>query len=106
MVFCRAMPKPAAAPPLKPARNAPGPAPAGATPMMAQYLRIKAAHPDCLLFYRMGDFYEMFFEDAAPAAAAPDIALTKRGATNGQDIPMFGVRIPPPDRTLTRPPPH
>src|SRR3546814_2132196 len=49
-------------------------------------LRIKAAHPDCLLFYRMGDFYEMFFEDAAQAAAALDIALTKRGAHNGEEI--------------------
>ena len=49
------------------------------TPMMAQYLEIKADHPDALLFYRMGDFYEMFFDDAVAAAAALDIALTKRG---------------------------
>ena len=49
------------------------------TPMMAQYLEIKAAHPDALLFYRMGDFYEMFFDDAVAASEALDIALTKRG---------------------------
>ncbi|MCU0902101.1 MAG: hypothetical protein MUC82_16705, partial [Cypionkella sp.] len=49
------------------------------TPMMAQYLEIKAQYPDAILFYRMGDFYEMFFDDAAQAAAALDIALTKRG---------------------------
>lgn len=61
------------------------------TPMMAQYLEIKAAHPDALLFYRMGDFYEMFFEDAVNAAEALDISLTKRGKHNGEDIPMCGV---------------
>ncbi|MFQ8431603.1 DNA mismatch repair protein MutS [Amaricoccus sp. W119] len=59
--------------------------------MMAQYLAIKADHPDALLFYRMGDFYEMFFEDAEAAAAALDIALTKRGQHLGRDIPMCGV---------------
>src|SRR5215831_8635928 len=64
-----------------------------ATPMMAQYLEIKAAHPDYLLFYRMGDFYELFFEDAAKAAAALDIALTKRGKHLGEDIPMCGVPV-------------
>ena len=63
------------------------------TPMMAQYLEIKAAHPDALLFYRMGDFYEMFFEDAVNAAEALDIALTKRGKHNGDDIPMCGVPV-------------
>ncbi|MGB0749492.1 MAG: DNA mismatch repair protein MutS [Magnetospiraceae bacterium] len=63
------------------------------TPMMAQYLEIKAAHPGCLLFYRMGDFYEMFFEDAVNAAAALDIALTKRGKHDGGDIPMCGVPV-------------
>src|SRR5690606_17815058 len=62
-----------------------------ATPMMAQYLAIKAAHPDSLLFYRMGDFYELFFDDAVSAAAALDIALTKRGKHGGEDIPMWGV---------------
>src|SRR3546814_5101887 len=60
------------------------------TPMMAQYLEIKAANPDCLLFYRMGDFYELFFDDAAHAAAALDIALTKRGKHQGGEIPMCG----------------
>src|SRR5258708_30631605 len=64
-----------------------------ATPMMAQYLEIKAAHQDYLLFYRMGDFYELFFEDAAKAAAALDIALTKRGKHLGEDIPMCGVPV-------------
>ncbi|MDA8230072.1 MAG: DNA mismatch repair protein MutS [Magnetospirillum sp.] len=61
--------------------------------MMAQYLAIKRAHPDALLFYRMGDFYEMFFDDAVRAAAALDIALTKRGRHLGEDIPMCGVPI-------------
>lgn len=61
------------------------------TPMMAQYLDIKAQYPDALLFYRMGDFYEMFFDDAVNAAEALDIALTKRGKHNGEDIPMCGV---------------
>ncbi len=63
------------------------------SPMMTQYLGIKATHPDCLLFYRMGDFYEMFFDDARAAAAALDIALTKRGQHLGQDIPMCGVPV-------------
>lgn len=61
------------------------------TPMMAQYLDIKAQYPDALLFYRMGDFYEMFFDDAVNAAEALDIALTKRGKHDGEDIPMCGV---------------
>lgn len=61
------------------------------TPMMAQYLELKAGYPDALLFYRMGDFYEMFFDDAVAAAAALDIALTKRGKHDGNDIPMCGV---------------
>ncbi|MCC6001825.1 MAG: DNA mismatch repair protein MutS [Pararhodobacter sp.] len=61
--------------------------------MMAQYLEIKAQHPDALLFYRMGDFYEMFFDDAVAAAAALDIALTKRGHHQGADIPMCGVPV-------------
>ncbi|MBY6201553.1 DNA mismatch repair protein MutS [Maritalea mobilis] len=63
------------------------------TPMMAQYLEIKAQHADALLFYRMGDFYEMFFEDAVAAAEALDIALTKRGKHDGDDIPMCGVPV-------------
>jgi DNA mismatch repair protein MutS len=61
--------------------------------MMAQYLEIKAAHPDALLFYRMGDFYEMFFDDAVAAAESLDIALTKRGKYDGKDIPMCGVPV-------------
>jgi DNA mismatch repair protein MutS len=63
------------------------------TPMMAQYLAIKRQHPDCLLFYRMGDFYELFFDDAVKAAAALDIALTARGKHLGQDVPMCGVPV-------------
>ena len=63
------------------------------TPMMAQYLEIKGRHPDALLFYRMGDFYEMFFDDALSAAAALDIALTKRGKHLGEDIAMCGVPV-------------
>ncbi|MFT6104703.1 MAG: DNA mismatch repair protein MutS [Paracoccaceae bacterium] len=61
--------------------------------MMAQFLGIKQAHPGALLFYRMGDFYEMFFEDAVAAAAALGIALTKRGKHEGEDIPMCGVPV-------------
>lgn len=61
------------------------------TPMMAQYLEIKEAYPDAILFYRMGDFYEMFFDDAVAAAEALDIALTKRGKHDGNEIPMCGV---------------
>src|SRR5688572_20543147 len=72
----------------------PAPAiPADATPMMRQYLAIKARHPDHLLFYRMGDFYELFFDDAIRAAPALDIALTKRGQHQGDDIPMCGVPV-------------
>jgi DNA mismatch repair protein MutS len=63
------------------------------TPMMAQYLGIKEANPGALLFYRMGDFYEMFFEDAVAASAALDIALTKRGTHNDEPIPMCGVPV-------------
>ncbi|MBF0333677.1 MAG: DNA mismatch repair protein MutS [Alphaproteobacteria bacterium] len=61
--------------------------------MMAQYLAIKRAHPDSLLFYRMGDFYEMFFDDAVKAAATLDITLTRRGRHAGEDIPMCGVPV-------------
>jgi DNA mismatch repair protein MutS len=61
------------------------------SPMMQQYLRLKAEHPDGLLFYRMGDFYEMFFEDARRAARLLDITLTSRGQSNGAPIPMAGV---------------
>ncbi len=75
---------------------------AAVTPMMAQYLEIKAAHPGCLLFYRMGDFYEMFFEDALQAAKALDITLTKRGRHEGLDIPMCGVPVHAADGYLSR----
>jgi len=61
------------------------------TPVMQQYLRIKAEHPDKLLFYRMGDFYELFYEDAERAARLLDITLTKRGQSGGAPIPMAGV---------------
>ncbi len=63
------------------------------TPMMAQYLAIKKTAPDALLFYRMGDFYELFFDDARAASASLDIALTKRGKHLGEDIPMCGVPV-------------
>lgn len=61
------------------------------TPMMQQYLKIKAEHPDILLFYRMGDFYELFFDDAKKAAELLDISLTARGKSGGNAIPMAGV---------------
>jgi DNA mismatch repair protein MutS len=78
-----APPEPAAAPE----------ASARVTPMMEQYLEIKAANPELLLFYRMGDFYELFFEDAEIASKALGIILTKRGKHHGQDIPMCGVPV-------------
>ncbi|ELY4859266.1 DNA mismatch repair protein MutS [Cronobacter sakazakii] len=61
------------------------------TPMMQQYLKLKAQHPDILLFYRMGDFYELFYDDAKRASQLLDISLTKRGASAGEPIPMAGV---------------
>ncbi len=73
-----------------------------ATPMIAQYLAIKAEAPGCLLFYRMGDFYELFFEDAAQAAATLDIALTRRGQHEGADIPMCGVPVHAAETYLAR----
>ena len=76
--------------------------PAGVTPSMAQFLEIKAANPDCLLFYRMGDFYELFFEDAVAAAQALGIVLTKRGKHLGEDIPMCGVPVHRADEYLQR----
>jgi DNA mismatch repair protein MutS len=72
------------------------------TPMMEQYIEIKAANPDCLLFYRMGDFYEMFFGDAEIASRALGIMLTKRGKHLGNDIPMCGVPIERADEYLHR----
>src|SRR5579864_125643 len=72
------------------------------TPMMEQYIEIKAANPDCLLFYRMGDFYELFFDDAEVASRALGIVLTKRGKHLGRDIPMCGVPIERADEYLHR----
>jgi len=72
------------------------------SPMMAQYLEIKTANPDCLLFYRMGDFYELFFEDAEIASRALGIVLTKRGKHQGDDIPMCGVPVDRADDYLQR----
>ncbi len=63
----------------------------GHTPMMAQYHGLKLSNPDCLLFYRMGDFYELFYDDAIIASSVLDITLTKRGKTEGTDIPMCGI---------------
>ena len=72
------------------------------TPMMEQYLKIKNQHKDALLFYRMGDFYELFFEDAIVASQALDITLTKRGKSNGKDIPMCGVPFHSADNYLPK----
>jgi len=72
------------------------------TPMMEQYIEIKAANPDCLLFYRMGDFYELFFDDAEIASRALGIMLTKRGKHLGRDIPMCGVPVERSDEYLHR----
>ena len=74
-------------PPL-PVTSATADAAPGNTPVIAQYLRIKAEHPDTLLFYRMGDFYELFFDDARRASKLLDIALTARGRSGGVPIPM------------------
>jgi len=72
------------------------------TPMMQQYLRIKAEHPDELLFYRMGDFYELFYSDAEKAARLLDITLTRRGMSAGKPIPMAGVPYHSAERYLAR----
>jgi DNA mismatch repair protein MutS len=72
------------------------------TPMMEQYSEIKAANPDCLLFYRMGDFYELFFQDAEVASRTLGIVLTKRGKHLGNDIPMCGVPVERADEYLHR----
>jgi DNA mismatch repair protein MutS len=72
------------------------------TPMMQQYLRIKAEHPDILVFYRMGDFYELFYEDARKAAALMDITLTSRGQSAGEPIPMAGVPVHAVEQYLAR----
>ena len=93
------MPPPDSVPPAKDSAAA---AREKASPMIAQYLEIKRAHPDCLLFYRMGDFYELFFEDAATAARTLDITLTRRGRHDGDDIPMCGVPVHAADTYLER----
>jgi len=80
----------------------PAEAPGRATPVIEQFIEIKAANPDCLLFYRMGDFYELFFEDAEIAARALGIVLTKRGKHLGRDIPMCGVPVHRADEYLHR----
>src|SRR5262249_50099113 len=79
------------------------PDPAQATPMLAHYLEMKRQHPDCLVFYRMGDFYELFFEDAAAGARALGLTLTSRGETvAGQPVPMAGVPVHAVERYLLR----
>ncbi len=78
------------------------PSGAALSPVMAQYREIKRGHPGCLLFFRMGDFYELFFDDAIAAAPALDIALTKRGRHDGADIPMCGVPVHTADAYLAR----
>src|SRR3546814_1954477 len=73
-----------------------------ATPMMAQYWTLKERAGDCLLFYRMGDFFELFFDDAKAAAATLDIALTARGEHDGQPVPMCGVPVHSAEAYLAR----
>jgi len=85
-----------------PARKAAKPKAEKVTPMMAQFLELKEVHQEYLLFYRMGDFYELFFEDAVKAAEALDITLTKRGKHNGADIPMCGVPVHAAESYLSR----
>lgn len=96
--------EPASAEPAAASKAAPEPEMLGlpATPMMTQYSAIKARHADYLLFYRMGDFYELFFDDALRAAPILDITLTKRGQHQGQDIPMCGVPVHAADAYLAR----
>ena len=74
----------------------------GPTPMIAQYLEVKSGYPEALLFYRMGDFYEMFFRDAEQAARALNLTLTKRGQLDGKDIAMCGVPVHAMDNYLAR----
>jgi DNA mismatch repair protein MutS len=85
--------QPVSVPSIPPAEPAPQDTNARVTPMMEQYLEIKAAHPGLLLFYRMGDFYELFFEDAEIASKTLGIVLTRRGKHQGMDIPMCGVPV-------------
>ena len=76
--------------------------PPAPTPMMGQYHALKAESPDCLLFYRMGDFFELFFDDARAASATLDIALTSRGEHDGEKVPMCGVPVHAADAYLAR----
>ena len=85
-----------------PNKLSPSPSSANMTPMMAQYMEVKKDHPDALLFYRMGDFYELFFDDAIKASQALDIGLTKRGKHLGKDIPMCGVPVHSHENHLSR----
>src|SRR5262252_7471068 len=94
--------QPISVPASTPADTPSAEASARVTPMMEQYLEIKAANPGLLLFYRMGDFYELFFEDAEIASKALGIMLTKRGKHQGQDIPMCGVPVERSDDYLHR----
>src|SRR3569833_4454784 len=87
------MQQPIQAPPPDDVPAQPSEAAARVTPMMEQYLQIKAAHQGLLLFYRMGDFYELFFEDAEIASRTLGIVQTKRGKHQGADIPMCGVPV-------------
>src|SRR5438270_1247750 len=88
--------------PAPPDAAQPAEAAARVTPMMEQYLEIKAANPGLLLFYRMGDFYELFFDDAEIASRSLGIMLTKRGKHQGADIPMCGVPVERSDDYLHR----
>jgi DNA mismatch repair protein MutS len=97
--FAEAAPQP---PPARGRRAAAADDEAKVSPMMAQYIEIKAANPDSLLFYRMGDFYELFFEDAEIASRALGIVLTRRGKHAGADIPMCGVPVERSDDYLQR----
>src|SRR5260221_4130564 len=82
--------------------SSPAPVFGAHTPVMQQYLRIKAQHPDILLFYRMGDFYELFYDDARRAAALLGIALTTRGQSAGEPLPMAGVPVHSAEAYLAR----
>ncbi|HYT86417.1 MAG TPA: DNA mismatch repair protein MutS, partial [Burkholderiales bacterium] len=87
---------------MKPEAPAPTDAFAAHTPMMQQYLRLKAQYPDILLFYRMGDFYELFYDDADKASRLLDITLTTRGASGGAPIKMAGVPYHAVDQYLAK----
>src|SRR5438552_17047776 len=94
--------QPVPSPVSPPAEPASADTTARVTPMMEQYLEIKAANPGLLLFYRRGDFYELFFEDAELASKALGIMLTKRGKHQGMDVPMCGVAVERSDDYLHR----